>query len=72
MGTVRVHCVLATTHAIPAYGGIRLGEEVMHDLATAVADGSMPMHFNHDISRPVHVSNVVTGVERRPHGEHAA
>lgn len=38
------------------------------EVAQAVSDGSIPMHFGHDISRPVHVSRVTAGTERLDDG----
>lgn len=44
----------------------------MDQVAEAVASGVMPMHFGHDISRPVFVSEVETGVEPLDDGQFAA
>lgn len=68
MTTVRVRARLATSHPIPAYGGIQLSEEMLADVAQAMNDGSIPMHFGHDISRPVRVSRVEAGIERLDDG----
>lgn len=68
----RVRARLATSQAIPAYGGIRLPEEVVEGVARAVASGTVPMHFGHDISRPVRVENVEAGTERLDDGSLAA
>lgn len=72
MATRRARARLATTHAIPAYGGIKLGKGVMHQLAEALRNGSIPMHLNHDATRPLAVSNVESGVEQLDDGEWAA
>jgi hypothetical protein len=42
-----------TSHPIKAYGGIQLDEAIVAKVAEAVANGSLPMHFQHDISRLV-------------------
>ncbi len=68
MTTVRVRSRLATSHPIPAYGGIQLGEETLADVARAMSDGTIPMHFGHDITRPVRISRVVAGIERLDDG----
>ncbi len=68
MTTVRVRSRLATSHPIPAYGGIQLGEEILADVARAMSDGTIPMHFGHDITRPVRTSGVVAGTERLDDG----
>lgn len=72
MNYARVRVRLVTSHAIPAYGGIQLAEAMVEQVAEAVASGSIPMHFHHDISRPVHVVNVEAGTERLPDGHLAA
>lgn len=72
MAITRVRARLATTHAIPAYGGIQLPKEALDQVAEAIASGALPMHFGHDISRPVSVSEVEAGVERLEDGEFAA
>lgn len=68
MHVTRVRARLATTHPIPAYGGIQLPREILEEVAEAVASGSMPMHFGHDISRPAAVSVVASGVEQLDDG----
>lgn len=70
--TERKRVRLATTHELPAYGGIALPRQAIDDLADAVGSGAMPMHFEHDISRPVTVANVEAGVEQLEDGECAA
>ena len=72
MAKKRVRVRLVTSHPIGAYGGIQLDEAVVAEVADAVASGSIPMHFQHDISRPVHVSSVIAGTERLEDGYLAA
>ncbi len=71
MGTVRVSARIATTHPIAAYGGFKLDEEDVNRLAAAIATGLIPMHFGHDITRPLDASNVEAGVERLEDGHFA-
>jgi hypothetical protein len=71
MAISRVRARLATTHAIPAYGGIQLPKEALDQVAEAIASGALPMHFGHDTSRPVSVSEVESGVEQLEDGEFA-
>jgi len=61
-----------TSHPIRAYGGIRLDEAIVARVAEAVSNGTLPMQFEHDISRPIDISNVVTGTERLEDGYLAA
>jgi hypothetical protein len=70
--TVRVRARIATTHPIAAYGGIRLGDSILHDMAKAIRTGAIPMHIGHDIRRPLMVSNVDAGVEQLKDGYLAA
>lgn len=72
MAITRVHARLATTHPIQAYGGLQLPREILDQLVQAVGSGAMPMHFGHDISRPVPVSGLKTGIEQLKDGEFAA
>lgn len=69
---VRVHGILTTTHAVPAYGGIRLSRSVLQALADKTNAGELPMTWNHDIRRPARVDNVEAGVRRRDDGEYEA
>lgn len=71
MAMTRVRARVATTHSIPAYGGLQLPREVLDQVADALVSGAMPMHFGHDISRPVPVSDVEAGVEQLEDGEFA-
>ncbi len=71
MTVTRVRHRLATTHAIPAYGGMQLPRELLDRIAEAVASGDIPMLFEHDESRPVPVSIVDTGIEQLSDGHYA-
>lgn len=71
MSITRVRARLATTHPIPAYGGVQLPRQVLDQVASAVASGAMPMHLGHDISRPIAVADVLTGIEQLDDGHFA-
>lgn len=70
--TRRVRARLVTTHAVEAYGGVQLAESVVAEVADAVGRGIMPMHVDHDRSKPLQVSNLSSGTERLPDGHLAA
>lgn len=63
---------MATTHPLPAYGGIRLAESAIRQLADQLATGSVRVTFQHDSVRPVNCINVTAGVEKTEDGEFAA
>jgi hypothetical protein len=42
---------------------------MLEELAEGVRSGTIPMHLHHDIRRPLHISNVESGVRQRPDGE---
>ncbi|MGW4156303.1 hypothetical protein ACWEDF_24435 [Micromonospora chersina] len=69
MAIVRVRARVATTHAIPAYGGVQLAESVLHEMAETIASGGLPMRFQHDLARPIAPMNVTAGVEQMEDGE---
>ncbi len=68
----RLKAVLATTHPVPSYGGVQFGRESMQAIADAVKSGGVPMHLDHDHTRPVDVTVIDTGVEQRDDGHFAA
>lgn len=72
MPTRRVRARVATTHALPAYGGIRLAENAIRQMAEQLAAGAIPMRYQHDLARPVFASNVIAGIEELEDGELAA
>lgn len=72
MGTVRVASVLATTHVMPKYEGVRLDPSMLRELVERVNSGSLPMLWNHDPRRQLAPSNVVANIEERDDGELAA
>lgn len=72
MRTVRVTAVLATTHLVPKYEGVRLSPKVLREMVERVTSGSLPMVWNHDPRRQLAPSNVVANIEERDGGELAA
>lgn len=72
MTFTRVRARLATTHPISAYGGMQISKHLLEQVAEAVASGAVPMHFGHDISRPLAVAKVETGIEHLDDGYFAA
>ncbi len=72
MAIRRVRARVATTHALPAYGGIRLAESAVRQMADQLAGGGVPMRYNHDPVRPLACTNIVAGVEKMEDGEFAA
>ncbi len=68
---VRVRARVTTTHRVPAYGGFQFGRPVMDVIAEGIRSGQLPMHFGHNITRPVRPTNVDAGVEVLEDG-HAA
>lgn len=69
---LRVRARVATTHAIPAYGGIQLHEDAVRQIAEAMANGRVPMRFNHDLTRPLSAVTVAAGVEPTEDGHLSA
>ncbi|RKE09690.1 hypothetical protein [Catellatospora citrea] len=72
MTVKRVRARVATTHLLPAYGGIRLTEQALRQFAEALASGSVPMRHNHDLARPSAAVIVAAGIEALDDGELAA
>jgi hypothetical protein len=72
MSLKRVRISVVTSHQIDAYGGFQLSEDQVEDVAATIGRGELPMHFGHDISRPLDVITLGTGVERLPDGHLAA
>lgn len=72
MARRRIRARVATTHPLPAYGGIRLAESAIRQLADQLATGSVRTTFQHDSVRPVNCINVTAGIEKTEDGEFAA
>ena len=67
-GRVEVEGIVATDQPLSAYGGIRVDETVLHDLAEALRSGSLPMLLSHDIRRPLNAVVLDSEVRERPDG----
>jgi hypothetical protein len=53
---------------LPAYGGVRVDESVLYDLAEAILSGSLPMLVGHDIRRPLNPTILDAQVRARSDG----
>ncbi|WP_433224384.1 hypothetical protein ACQP00_06230 [Dactylosporangium sp. CS-047395] len=56
---------------MPKYGGFRLSRENLEQLLPKLAQGGVPMRFNHDAHRPMDPQNVEAGIEALDDGEFA-
>jgi hypothetical protein len=65
---VEVEAIVATDQPLPAYGGVRVDESVLHDLAEAIRSGSLPMLIGHDIRRPLSPTVLDAQVRQKPDG----
>ncbi len=65
---VEVDAIIATDQPLPAYGGIRVDESVLHDIAEAIRSGSLPMLIGHDIRRPLNPNILDAQVRERQDG----
>jgi predicted RNase H-like HicB family nuclease len=65
---VEVEAVVATDHPLPTYGGVRVDESVLYDLAEAIRSGSLPMLVGHDIRRPLNPTILDAQVRGRSDG----
>ena len=65
---MEVDAIVATDQPVSAYGGIRLGESALHDVAEAIRSGSLPMLIEHDIRRPLNPAILDTQVRQRSDG----
>lgn len=65
---VAMHGVLITSHAVPAYGGVRFPPEVLEDVAAAIRNGSVPLHADHDLAKPIRTRSLDAYVHERSDG----
>lgn len=63
--------IVATSHRVEKYGGIRLGEDALQQIAAALNRGGVPMLSHHDPTRPVRTRDLLAGVVSLPDGERA-
>lgn len=68
MATKRVKVIVATTHPISAYGGIRLSDAAAEQFAAQLRTGTVPMTINHHSDRVIGASNIDAYTERREDG----
>jgi hypothetical protein len=65
---VRVTAVIATDHALSAYGGIRLHKDALEGIAEALRSNRTDMLGSHDSTRPLHATVIDAGVRERDDG----
>jgi hypothetical protein len=68
MPKVEVEAIVATSHPIAAYGGVRFDDTVLIKLADAILSGELPMLLQHDIRRPLDPEILDARVRDRPDG----
>lgn len=68
---VEFEAIVATTHPVEKYGGVRLGDEVLVNIAEALNSGALPMIGQHDWTRPLRTRDVRASVVTMPDGERA-
>src|SRR5262245_16975594 len=71
MGFVEVEARIASTHPVMKYGGIRLSEEALRELGTALNEGRTPMNFGHSPLEAIEVRDLVAKIVELEDGEHA-
>lgn len=71
MGTITVKARIASTHPVEKYGGVQLDVRVLHQMATALNAGQLPMNFDHSVLEPIEVRNVRAAVVELGDGQHA-
>jgi hypothetical protein len=59
---------VATSHPIPAYGGVRLADAVLDQIAAAMRAGTMPVVVNHDVLQDLGARCVNVVVVELPDG----
>lgn len=62
---------IAGTEPMEKYGGVALDVRVLHQMATALNAGRLPMNFGHSPLEPIDVKNVHAEVVETEHGQHA-
>jgi hypothetical protein len=71
MADVTVKARIAGTGPMEKYGGVRLDVRVLHQMATALNAGHVPMNFGHSALEPIPVRNVGAHIVELDDGEHA-
>jgi hypothetical protein len=59
---------MASSHPLDVYGGFTASDELLESLAAALNAGSLPIHFNHDLRRPLTVREQRGWTERDDEG----
>lgn len=67
---VEVEVILATTHRVEAYGGIRVAPEALEQMASQVRSNTGAMVFEHDWTRPFDATTKSATVRLRDDGEY--
>ncbi len=65
---VLLEFTLASSHPLDVYGGFVASDELLEGLAEAMNSGPFPMHFNHDLRRPIGTRNPRGWTERDEEG----
>jgi hypothetical protein len=67
---LQVEAVLMTSEPIRAYGGIVIPQEALVALASSLDAARLPMHLDHDLSRPLRIRDSKVWVEEGKDGVH--
>lgn len=71
MPDITVAARIAGTAPMEKYGGIALDVRVLHQMATALNAGRLPMHFAHSSLEPIEAKNVRAKVVETEDNQHA-
>lgn len=63
-----VEGTMMTTEGIEAYGGFSLDREALESAAASIRSNGLPMHLEHDLSRPLRIRHLDAFVESRADG----
>ncbi|MBI4935706.1 MAG: hypothetical protein HY828_17630 [Actinobacteria bacterium] len=61
--------IVATTHPMRAYGGVRFSREALAGLADSLNKGKTPWHLEHDALQPLDAEVIAAGLNERDDGE---
>src|SRR4051812_3192016 len=71
MPEITVAARIAGTEPMEKYGGVALDVRVLHQMATALNAGRVPMNFGHSPFEPIEATNVHAVVVGTDNGQHA-
>lgn len=71
MAFVIVTARVASTHPVAKYGGVRLSEGALRQMAAAFNSGAVPMNFDHSSLAPLQTQNLVAKIVELDDGEQA-